>query len=256
MKGIDMFCSSHASTAICLSIDKNSIVRHGGLDRQNSMRKPLIPSLPANPKNFQYHRSKHTTTTSSSRSPSSKELQGHKPRRSVQLVNTSVSSCCLSGEFAIPLGRNKFPSSSCKSIQGDRHKNASEKKSISRSSRYLLSDSSILSILPDLGPLPTVLPVQPAKLQSLSKDSSTTNSSKQVVVLKVSIHCKGCEMKVRKHISRMEGVSSFSIDLATKKVTIVGDVSPLGVLQSVSRVKNAQFWSSATPSSGSAPANF
>ncbi|KAF3774764.1 hypothetical protein EJ110_NYTH52403 [Nymphaea thermarum] len=234
MKGIDMFCSSQASTAICRSINKNSIVRHGGLDRQNSMRKPLIPSLPANPKNFHYERSKHTTTTtSSSRSPSSKELQGHKPRRSVQIANTSVSSCCLSGEFAIPLGRNKFPSSSCKSIQGDRHKKASEKKSISRSSRYLLGDSSILSILPDLGPLPTLLPVQPAKLQSLSKDSSTTNSSKQVF-----------------------GVSSFSIDLATKKVTIVGDVSPLGVLQSVSRVKNAQFWSSATPASGSAPENF
>lgn len=28
----------------------------------------------------------------------------------------------------------------------------------------------------------------------------------QVVVLRVSLHCKGCEGKLRKHISRMEGV--------------------------------------------------
>lgn len=27
----------------------------------------------------------------------------------------------------------------------------------------------------------------------------------QIVVLRVSLHCKGCEGKVRKHLSRMEG---------------------------------------------------
>ncbi|OVA18255.1 Heavy metal-associated domain [Macleaya cordata] len=47
----------------------------------------------------------------------------------------------------------------------------------------------------------------------------------------------------------MKGVTSFSIDFAAKKVTVVGDVTPLGVLASVSRVKNAQFWpSSLAPS--------
>ncbi|RRT68627.1 hypothetical protein BHE74_00029097 [Ensete ventricosum] len=51
-------------------------------------------------------------------------------------------------------------------------------------------------------------------------------------------------MKVRKHISKMEGVTSFNIDLATKKVTVIGDVTPLGVLNSVSKVKNAQLWPS------------
>ncbi|KAK6926909.1 Heavy metal-associated domain, HMA [Dillenia turbinata] len=73
----------------------------------------------------------------------------------------------------------------------------------------------------------------------------------QVVELRVSIHCRGCEGKVRKHISKMEGVTSFSIDLATKKVTIIGDVTPLGVLTSVSKVKNAQFWPSLMTSSSS-----
>jgi hypothetical protein len=37
-------------------------------------------------------------------------------------------------------------------------------------------------------------------------------------------------------------VTSFNIDFAAKKVTVVGDVTPLGVLNSVSKVKNAQFW--------------
>uniref|UniRef100_A0A2P2IWC6 HMA domain-containing protein n=1 Tax=Rhizophora mucronata TaxID=61149 RepID=A0A2P2IWC6_RHIMU len=50
----------------------------------------------------------------------------------------------------------------------------------------------------------------------------------------------------------MEGVNSFSIDFAAKKVTIVGDITPLGVLASVSKVKNAQFWTNATiPTPGS-----
>lgn len=75
----------------------------------------------------------------------------------------------------------------------------------------------------------------------------------QVVVLKVSLHCKGCAGKVKKHISKMEGVSSFQIDIATKKVTVVGDVTPLGVLNSVSKIKAAQFWPSNSSSSSSPP---
>ncbi|KAI3966279.1 hypothetical protein MKX01_027447 [Papaver californicum] len=71
----------------------------------------------------------------------------------------------------------------------------------------------------------------------------------QVVVLRVSLHCKGCEAKVRKHVSRMEGVTSFNIDFMNKKVTVTGDVTPLGVLTSVSKVKNAEFWPSSSTTS-------
>lgn len=49
-------------------------------------------------------------------------------------------------------------------------------------------------------------------------------------------------------------MTSFNIDFAAKKVTIVGDVTPLGVLASVSKIKNAQFWTAAptpTPTVGS-----
>ncbi|CAN1847062.1 Protein SODIUM POTASSIUM ROOT DEFECTIVE 3 [Linum perenne] len=73
--------------------------------------------------------------------------------------------------------------------------------------------------------------------------SSSVRSHDQVVELRVSIHCKGCEGKVRKHISKMEGVTSFSIDVATKKVTVKGNVTPMGVLASISKVKSAQLWS-------------
>lgn len=44
------------------------------------------------------------------------------------------------------------------------------------------------------------------------------------------------------------GVTSYNIDFAAKKVTVVGDVTPLSVLASISKVKNAQFW----PASGTA----
>ncbi|MBA0608073.1 hypothetical protein Godav_020322 [Gossypium davidsonii] len=42
----------------------------------------------------------------------------------------------------------------------------------------------------------------------------------------------------------MKGVTSFNIDFEAKKVTIVGEVTPLQALASVSKVKSAQFWTS------------
>lgn len=37
------------------------------------------------------------------------------------------------------------------------------------------------------------------------------------------------------------GVTSFSIDLESKKVTVMGHVSPAGVLESISKVKKAEL---------------
>ncbi|XP_021912567.1 uncharacterized protein LOC110826259 [Carica papaya] len=43
-----------------------------------------------------------------------------------------------------------------------------------------------------------------------TKSSSSDRSrDQQIVVLRVSIHCKGCEGKVGKHISKMEGIDFF-----------------------------------------------
>ncbi|KAJ9559030.1 hypothetical protein OSB04_013644 [Centaurea solstitialis] len=83
-------------------------------------------------------------------------------------------------------------------------------------------------------------------------------SNKQVIVLEVSLHCRGCERKMRKHISKIEEktsynfrVTSFKIEFAAKKVTVVGDVTPLAVLNTVLKVKNAKLLTPATISSPS-----
>lgn len=78
----------------------------------------------------------------------------------------------------------------------------------------------------------------------------------EVVVLRVSLHCKGCAGKVKKHISKMEGVTSLDIDIATKKVTVVGHVTPLSVLTAVSKIKPAQFWPISSPMPPRASASF
>ncbi|XP_074301355.1 uncharacterized protein LOC141632738 [Silene latifolia] len=77
----------------------------------------------------------------------------------------------------------------------------------------------------------------------------SSRSPDQVVVLRVALHCKGCEKKLRNHLSKMEGVTSYSIDTETKKVTVIGYVTPVEVLKSISKVKNAQFWPSQVSSS-------
>nr|GME03376.1 protein SODIUM POTASSIUM ROOT DEFECTIVE 2 [Ipomoea batatas] len=69
----------------------------------------------------------------------------------------------------------------------------------------------------------------------------------KTVVLRVSMHCKSCAKKVEKHISKMEGVSSYQIDMETKMVVVIGDVVPFEVLDSVSKVKNAQLWTTTAP---------
>ncbi|KAI8570985.1 hypothetical protein RHMOL_Rhmol01G0081900 [Rhododendron molle] len=96
----------------------------------------------------------------------------------------------------------------------------------------------------------------------------------KMVVLRVSMHCNGCARKVEKHISKIEGseidlprmvevhkvsykfaaacgvggnflgagVTSYQVDLETKMVVVTGDIVPLEVLESVSKVKNAELW--------------
>lgn len=64
----------------------------------------------------------------------------------------------------------------------------------------------------------------------------------KTVVLKVSMHCHGCAKKVEKHVSKIEGVTSYKVDLESKMVVVIGDILPFEVLESVSKVKNAQLW--------------
>ncbi|KAG5030187.1 hypothetical protein AAZX31_05G217200 [Glycine max] len=66
----------------------------------------------------------------------------------------------------------------------------------------------------------------------------------KIVILRVSMHCHGCAKRVEKHISKLEGVSSYKVDLETKMVVVCGDILPSEVLESVSKVKNAELWNS------------
>ncbi|XP_010263780.1 PREDICTED: protein SODIUM POTASSIUM ROOT DEFECTIVE 1-like [Nelumbo nucifera] len=64
-----------------------------------------------------------------------------------------------------------------------------------------------------------------------------------MVVLRVPLHCNGCARKVEKHISKMRGiVTSYQVDLENKEVVVTGDALPFEVLESVSKVKNAELW--------------
>ncbi|XWS26889.1 hypothetical protein CRYUN_Cryun26dG0068900 [Craigia yunnanensis] len=66
----------------------------------------------------------------------------------------------------------------------------------------------------------------------------------KMVVLRVSMHCHGCARKVEKHISKLDGVTSYKVDLESKRVVVIGDINPFEVLESVSKVKNAELWTS------------
>ncbi|KAK7262404.1 hypothetical protein RJT34_29977 [Clitoria ternatea] len=222
MKGIDLFCSSTASTAVISSMHHRSMV-HGSTKNYNHGRRksqlhvPCSSQLPINPKPyFEKHRKS---------SADDKQNSDMRRKSSVDVDELYV------------------------------HANSD-----GSSRRYLLSDVPFIEWVSEAKNKPAMALSQhdekgrPIVMNTNDsptlKSSSSTHSKDQVVVLRVSLHCKACEGKVRKHISKMEGVTSFSIEMEKKKVTIIGDVTPLGVLASVSKVKNAQLWPSSTsPSS-------
>ncbi|KAL3638104.1 hypothetical protein CASFOL_017974 [Castilleja foliolosa] len=101
---------------------------------------------------------------------------------------------------------------------------------------------SITKSLPSISSLKKNQEKEPNGIANTTIPLAISDNAFQVVVMRVSIHCQGCADKVKKHLSRMEGVTSFSIDLENKRVTVKGHVSPSGVLDSISKVKKAEFW--------------
>ncbi|KAI4334477.1 hypothetical protein L6164_019166 [Bauhinia variegata] len=200
MKGMDLFCSSSASTAvICSSVRGGPKTCPHDPSKSQLPRVPCSSHLPINPKP---HFEKHRKSLAEKQNVNATNLHRRSSAQVDDLYN-SPTRHLLSVEPAPFVDW------------------ISESDRVSLQSRVFIKDNS-----PALRP------------------SCSARSRNQVVVLRVSLHCKGCESKVRKHISKMEGVTSFSIDLESKKVTIIGDVTPLGVLASISKVKNAQLWPS------------
>ncbi|KDP44177.1 hypothetical protein JCGZ_05644 [Jatropha curcas] len=234
MKRIDFFCASPASTAICSSQDHRSMIRHGTrhIDRKNS-------------KTYSHYDEKNKKVRAKQsdlgrKSSADNKLSDLRRRSCSDINDVHVHSPKGSSRYLLS---EKVPSIDWISAESDLSStlDIDPKQNLRlSSSRSAQSTKSRHYPSSDISNSPALKP------------SSSARSHDQVVVLWVSIHCKGCEGKVRKHISKMEGVTSFSIDLATKKVTVIGNVTPLGVLASVSKVKNAQLWpcpSSSSPSS-------
>ncbi|MBA0605791.1 hypothetical protein Godav_018329 [Gossypium davidsonii] len=231
---MNILYASQVTTSICLSMDEavssscSSAVQLGGraIDRHN----PIIRDAKrfnTNPSPYNQLRTNGNGSSGKSKSKDHKKKSWTKKSSLKLPTDTEDSNGSKGIDFVTPPG----------------------------SSRYLLGNSGFLDEISDYDPAWVLVPFQENQIKVVKRDQSVVSepsfsdkpSKDQVVVLRVSLHCKGCEGKVRKHISRMEGVRSYSIDFAAKKVTIVGNVTPLGVLASVSKVKSAQFWTPATP---------
>jgi len=209
MKAIDIFCASPASTAICLSLEQRSLVRQGSqtrlLERQGSGAFEPSNVLPD-------------------------QSRRERPRKSTERRRSNADQSARVIEPS-PRGIEQKPRRST-------HRRSSN--SISRFSCSAIDQSAIVPYQPP--PVPKPVKKSPVVINDHPASSSSSTDATEVVVLRVSLHCQGCAGKVKKHISKMEGVTSFSIDLPKQKVTVVGNVTPLEVLESISRVKNAELW--------------
>ncbi|KAL0426356.1 UNVERIFIED_CONTAM: protein SODIUM POTASSIUM ROOT defective [Sesamum latifolium] len=250
MKGIHIFCASQAATAICLTMDQPSSSSSSSstlplgsspiIDRYNpiitdSTRIPRSlpnshPKPPHRKKNKRISlKENHEDQPNNTATPNTSSFdQKLKNSNGITTTRKSSWSCNKPGDFISPPG----------------------------STRYLLREKVLFNALSDPDPVGKLFLEETSKSKDVITEeicdvkppAPSSPHPHQVVVLRVSLHCRGCERKMRKHLSRMEGVTSFNIDFAAKKVTVTGNVTPLGVLSSISKVKNAQLWSPAMSS--------
>ncbi|KAJ1416888.1 Heavy metal-associated domain, HMA [Sesbania bispinosa] len=268
MKRIDIFCASQASTAICHSMDQAScsssnaiqlggrtIDRHNPIindSRRSTSRAPCSSSQPPiDPKPYQKTKIKNSSSKPNGQNKiNATKVHEQKNKSTAEKLTEHVANSYSSK----PIDSN---------LRRSWHKPPVDSITPPGSTRSLLSDTAFLDGSSDNGPVLALTTVDNKRSQVVLQDETNpafkpsssscpkSGSSDQVVVLKVSLHCKGCEGKVRKHLSRMQGVTSFNIDFAAKKVTVVGDVTPLSVLASISKVKNAQLWPASASAVGS-----
>ncbi|XP_022950246.1 protein SODIUM POTASSIUM ROOT DEFECTIVE 3-like [Cucurbita moschata] len=256
MKTINLLCASQASTAVSLptaeqpsstpavgrAIDRhNPIIADGRRSVTTSRTFPNPPCSsqysPINP--LPYHQLHPAAAAADQiRSGGSATHKGlkKKKKKGSSIISTDFVrwSCAKPSDLATPPGSMRY-------LLND--------KSVPDGSTDRLSTSILSSQTnnkPDSG-TENRDESKPTAEILLEDDCKSSPPFNHVVVLRVSLHCRGCEGKLRKHLSKMEGVNSFNIDFAAKKVTIMGNITPEGVLESVSKVKNAQFWPFADP---------
>ncbi|KAM0053425.1 putative heavy metal-associated isoprenylated plant protein/5/6 [Helianthus debilis subsp. tardiflorus] len=69
------------------------------------------------------------------------------------------------------------------------------------------------------------------------KDSGDkkAESGSTAVVLKIDLHCDGCAKKVKSSIRRFKGVETVNADIAGNKLTVTGNVDPVGVKERIEK---------------------
>ncbi|XP_021683620.1 heavy metal-associated isoprenylated plant protein 45 [Hevea brasiliensis] len=73
--------------------------------------------------------------------------------------------------------------------------------------------------------------------------SSKLSNALSIVELSVHMDCEGCKKRIRRAISKMNGVDSLEIDMDKQKVTVTGYVDQRKVLKVVRRTgRRAEFW--------------
>ncbi|XP_010493986.1 PREDICTED: WAS/WASL-interacting protein family member 1-like [Camelina sativa] len=62
-------------------------------------------------------------------------------------------------------------------------------------------------------------------------------------VLRVSIHCEGCKRKIKKILSKIDGVYTTNIDVKQQKVTVMGNVEPEVLIKKIMKAgRHAELW--------------
>eukprot|EP00252_Welwitschia_mirabilis_P018016 TRINITY_DN4016_c0_g1_i1.p1 TRINITY_DN4016_c0_g1~~TRINITY_DN4016_c0_g1_i1.p1 ORF type:complete len:209 (-),score=4.05 TRINITY_DN4016_c0_g1_i1:296-922(-) len=204
MKAKDIFCASPASTAVCLNVQQRSLVRQGSNMLEHSR---LLEREGISDFDGNVLLSRHRKDRSSKTTDYRRMSKAEQEHSGEIEPNSRRPSACRK----LSPGNINFGSFSCSAM-----------------------DSS------------AIVPYQHKHVhrKPASPHLSASDAPHKIVVLRVSLHCPGCAVKVRKHIAKMEGVTSINIDLMRKQVTVAGHVTPSAVLQCVSSVKNAELWPS------------
>ncbi|GAV92390.1 HMA domain-containing protein [Cephalotus follicularis] len=72
---------------------------------------------------------------------------------------------------------------------------------------------------------------------------SRLSNAMSIVELLVHMDCEGCQKRIRRAISKIDGVDSLEIDMDKQKVTVSGYVDQRKVLKVVRRTgRKAEFW--------------
>ncbi|KAH7427686.1 hypothetical protein KP509_10G055100 [Ceratopteris richardii] len=114
------------------------------------------------------------------------------------------------------------------------------------------AQSSSSLVMPKAGPLNPCQPSSPLHTPVLSslaqklQQSDIAPCPAKVITVEAFIHCQGCARRIKKTLSKLEGVNTFHVDTDQHKVTVVGCLTEDEVLQSVRKgIKGTGLWPAA-----------